>query len=486
MPKNLANEIANQIEDHVSKNKGFASRSFYGDSFSLALLTLTGKLNKENQKALTDSFQKLDQSQRAFHWEFNRYALFHYRNYSGDRTFDPFIDQGKETPTEATNWVLLRCNLNLLIGKQAEKQVETAKKILGKMQLANGLILDEKLVYSFQYHCFMLAMVIEIYEQTQDPFLKERFQKGVSFIRRFILQNGDTLYVGRGQQQLFGYASLVYVLAQAHLITHDETILEEISRLLKFIKSRRLKDGRLPLVLRGAEGEIPDIVDLKNTDYLGWYGYNNYFDYLAFAGYFFQKASETLSSNAPSESNAIGNYSDQTFLRVSHPRYDAVVSRAGGYLSNDLTFPYLVSNGKAITPCFGGEQHAESLYQRNDLSLPYFPKFNRTLRAKSRAWFSGKSLWMVSPLGVMKRTFVFDADEVNIRTQVWSPFKHVQQYLFYDDNVQNNPNRIVGKQYQINCSAPMKKGRQAYCANGELRLYTVNGKDVTLRVKLTK
>lgn len=482
--------IGSFISNRLLANNGFESRSFYAETFSLALLAKTQQLTPTLKNILENKFNEIDKSSKEFHWEFNRYALHEYQEATGDSTFSKFVKKGKFRDIGVTNWVLLRSDVLLKMNRKNPTALIEAKKIISKMQCRNGLIKDEKHTTSFQYHCFSLAMLAELWDLTSDPFFKKAFMKGIDFIRTFILSNGDTLYVGRGQQQLFGYASLLYALSKALAITNDTSLWNDINKVFGFILKKQRPDGSFPLVLRTGESKIPDVVNLYDESCLGWYSYNNYFDYLAFAGFFFYKTCETLTgvegkvTDSHVKEEYQSAYSDTQFRKITKKAYEAVITKLGGYYTNDLAFPYIVYKDKAITPCYGGEQFAESLYDKNDLPLPLFPGFNRTLRAKSVSWLGNNRLSIVSPLGLMKRDYTFDEREVTTETRVWSPYNYVHQYLFYDDIVEIDSGTLAGDGYRIQSSKPLTFLRFAYSATSRLKVYGANGSKMKITLRL--
>lgn len=478
------NAIGEYLSKHLLDKKGFDARTFYGEAFTLALLANTGHLTPTLQKILVEEFDKLDQSSNLFHWEFNHYALLNYQNQTGDTTFSAFINKKQFCNHPVTNWVLLKNRVLLQIDQKNSEACLTAKNIITKMQESSGLVKDEKNTTSFQYHCFSLVMLIELWHLTGNSFFKSTFLKGIQFIRRFILSSGNTLYIGRGQQQIFGYTTLLYALSEAYQITSDSTYLADLNNVFGYMQQFKKSNGTFPLVLREGEATAPFLPDLTDPGYLGWYSYNNYYDYLPFAGFFLFKTYQTLCSseagNLDQNPQDLAHYSDKNFTRVAMHNYDAVLAKPEGYLSNDMAFPYLSTANRTLTPCYGGDQFTKSLFNKNDLPLPYFPRFKRSLRAKSKSWLNDKKLTMVSPLGLMKRSFEFKESKVMTTTRVWTPFKCIQQYLFNEEVKEINPHLFEGNGYTIHSNAPLHFLRDAYSASGRSKVFGTHSKDVTI------
>lgn len=424
-------DLAEFIKSWVKKNNGFKCRSFYGETFALAFLYRENMLDEFSKRCLYNSFDALDKEDSQFHWEFNNYALISYLNESCDDSIRKHLEPLRFKHTPCTNWTLLRSNVRICAGFENEIALKEAKRKIEKFQLDSGLILDDPGVKSFQYHCFSMAMIAEIFCLTKDSFFLNSFLRGVSFIRNFILHNGEALYIGRGQNQSFGYGVLIYILALAYSFSNEKSLLGDIDRVIKFLEKFQRKDGSFPLVLNGVENSIPVKPDLLNEEFVGWYPYNNYFDYLPFFGLFLSKAYEVLikldcSGTITSKASS---YFDSNFLKIVKPRYEAVLAKPGGYWTNDLPIPYIVAKGVSLTPCYGGEQYQTSLYNVKGLPLPFCLDFQKSIRWCSKSFFRGTSLWMVSPLGIMKREFFFEEDRIKIKTRIFSPFKFEHIYL---------------------------------------------------------
>lgn len=233
--------ISDYLSNYLSTRSCFGARSFYGESFTLALLSRTSHLTDDLEEKLLLEFKNKDRSDSQYHWEFNNYAMLEAgRLESSSLRF-------KNTP--CTNWTLLRSNVRFRCNVDVDvASIEVDKKIK-KMQLTSGMILDDPGVRSFQYHCFSAAMLYEIYICTNNNVYLKRFCKAVEFIRNFILPNGDTLYVGRGQQQSFGYASLIYILCGYYSVTKNNSVLGDVENVISLIRKFIRKDGQLEFPL---------------------------------------------------------------------------------------------------------------------------------------------------------------------------------------------------------------------------------------------
>lgn len=468
----LACDVSTFIKNHLNKFESFNSRSFYGETFALNLLYLTNNLNEKIKNILFDNYEKLDKNDSEFHWEFNNYALLYYKLISGDDSVDKFLEPLIFKNTPCTNWTLLRSNSKLMARKDEDLAIKEAKEKIKKYQLESGLILDDPGVKSFQYHCFSMAMISEIYEQTKDDFFKTSFLKGVEFIRHFILSNGETLYIGRGQNQSFGYGALIYILSQAYKYTNDKTLLGDIDLVLNFLLKFQREDGSFPLVMNDLEKSIPRVIDMQNPEFTGWYPYNNYFDYLPFMGFFLAKAYKILQKlNCQNISyRKQKNYRDENFIKIVKSDYEAVLSKPGGYWTNDMPIPFVVHKGESITPMYGGEQFQKSLYNLEGIPLPICLTFNKSCRWKMVSFFKENVLCLISPFGIINRKYNFFDNEIEIITNIFSPFKFKNIYLGLE-----NKNILYGD---------LKFEGYEYSASGKLKKYVNFNKQDRIVIRL--
>ncbi len=484
--RGIAIKIGNYLKSQLARHKGFGERSFYGEAFSLALLAVLKELDSATLQTLTSCFRTLDTKHPEFHWEFNRYALYHYAQLTGDHHFDDIVYDGTFKGTRCTNWSLLRCATRLHLNPRDHAALDEATQITHRAQSRSGLILDEPHVKSFQYHCFSLAMLVEIFAITSDPSILASFDRGMCFIRHFILSEGESLYVGRGQEQSFGYGALAYCLATAYRLQKDSDVLSDLKRVLTYLRGFQRPNGSFPLVLNHEE---PSGITYEDLPPPGWYSYNNFFDYLPFFGYFVAKAAEQLSlcpdTDFVPEENVLRDYRDENYLVIHRPYYEAVVARPGGATPNDLAMPYLVAKGRPILPCYGGEQELDNRYALWNLPLPRFPHFQKTIRQKAIAKLTANGLIMASPLGAMRRRYQFDSDKITVHTRVFSPFVCEHPIAIFSDVKQISPRRFIGDGYEIECNRSLSPAGTTLCAKGVLNLFSTKSRSLMVTIKIT-
>ena len=122
--------IAQHLKDELESGVAFKTRSFYGEAFTLALLSRYELLNDELRQKLYDLIKAKDKTDPEYHWEFVNYALLDYRNRSRDTAFDDLIFPLKFKGTSCMNWSLLRLATKAKAKEvKAEEILEIKKKL---------------------------------------------------------------------------------------------------------------------------------------------------------------------------------------------------------------------------------------------------------------------------------------------------------------------------------------------------------------------
>lgn len=405
--KGIASWLAGQVTEH-----GFPARTFYGESFAIWLWSLfPGEFAREIDALLPRALWQLKREDIQAHPEFNLFALLNYCHTQGlspeevIHVFPPLRN------TANSNWILLgtldRLLWNRLTGKR--QFPETLLRLhtyllLLLQQQKDGLIRDDRLFarwlpvpfpfskggrlgiryvarlrrMSLQYHCFSLALLWDICQLAGWIGLKEAVERGAMALLLFVLPNGDTLYLGRGQQQIFGYAALLYTLAALSNYFSKQEIERPWQRIWNFVSLYQRSDGSFPLVLRHGEYDYPHTVDTSDPRWLGWYSYNNYFDYLPFLGVYLAQTAALISRPKPKVSPVWIKRPEQDlvvtrrYAVIRKANWQATVAAPHGAISHDQPIPYLCLGGKSVLPCFGGEECSPSSYNLSMLPLPYF------------------------------------------------------------------------------------------------------------------
>jgi hypothetical protein len=283
--------LVQHLDRMLDLNTGYPDEPSWGLAFTyLASLIAQrdGNLPLTN-KALAH-LRRQDKTSPNYSWEFVVYAIQTAHKATGIHV-PSGLDCYRAKGTRMLNWFLLRTYNKVLcsrFGAVDKLKLWIASKLY---QDKSGLILDEFKTRSLQYHAFCLFILAELIDSGVDYlWLKQWFIRGVDFSVKQILCDGTSLYLGRGQEQIFGYGALIYVLEYYHskIQVLDEETLDRVSKkLLSFQRD----DGSFPLVLRQRDPELR-CVSFSQDHPAGWYGYNTLYDYQPFLAYCLLKASK--------------------------------------------------------------------------------------------------------------------------------------------------------------------------------------------------
>lgn len=276
--------LVQHLTEKLDKKNGYPDQPSWGYAFSylLAKQSDSPDFSELAKKALIHLEQQ-NHRHPNYSWEFVVFAI---QKLKKQHKFNEVnsLDNYHEKGTRMFNWFLLR-NVNKMF---CEKFTifDKVKFYIGLHLFQNkeGLILDEFKTRSLQYHAFCLFILAHIIEQQpKNIIVRKRFLAGVKCATNHILEDGTSIYVGRGQEQIFGYGSLIYALefCNAYVEPLDEDILNKLTN--KVVNFQR-EDGSYPLVLRKRQPENRDEC-FKSTHPDGWYGYNTLYDYQPFLGY---------------------------------------------------------------------------------------------------------------------------------------------------------------------------------------------------------
>jgi len=483
----FSEKISDYIAAWITQNSSFRLRTFYAETFSLSLLHKHNRLTPEIRQILRNEYNIKNKNDPEFHFEFNNYALTDYLKRSNDLEFHQFLFPLKFKNTPCTNWTLLRSVVRILNGVEIDLALNEAQKKIQIFQMKNGLILDDAQVKSFQYHCFSAAMIYEIFLKTKDLFFKKAFLKSTHFIRHFIMPNGDTLYIGRGQEQSFGMGVLIYILALDYKETNDSSVLGDLQKVISFLEANKKANGTFPLVFNGIEPEIPENYNPMDERFYGWYPYNNYFDYLSFLGLFLSKSFDILKEMniSISRQKLAENYRDSSFIIINKLNYRAVLSLPGGYWTNDLPFPLVFHRDRFQTPMLGGEQFQKSLYNITDLSMPLTKVKNISWRKFGKGFFFKNSLIWVSVFGILIRHYSFSKDYIRVTNYSICFIPSVQSISFYSDLIFLNTLEAKTRNVFIKFSrAPLKKTKGHSPVGALMNVFLPMNHDITMRFDL--
>lgn len=223
-----------------------------------------------------------------YSWEFVVHAMQKARRVAAASVSLPQLEH-RAKGTRMFNWFLLR---------QANRGWFSTSRwwTLVKLRVAralyttrDGFIQDELRTRSLQYHAFCLYVLCELVQQhPRVDFLKDWLVNGVRFSVQHLLPNGSALWLGRGQEQIFGYAALTSAMEFVHARL-EPVPMHALQRVQERLLGFQRQDGSFPLVLRGRQPEPEAACGADGLP--GWYGYNTLYDYLPFLGHALMLAS---------------------------------------------------------------------------------------------------------------------------------------------------------------------------------------------------
>lgn len=224
-----------------------------------------------------------------YHWDFQNYALLETfrllrEDFSEEDTnlWTRELKSSKQNEDNPlTNWIAMRAYASLLRNELFGGTVEKLKYVwrmrrLDKARHEDGCYDDEfNQSRPIQYHVFTLALLHRLYLLNNCPKIKKKFLEGVDYFLKFIDPDGDYNYLGRGQEQIFGYGAGLYVLEAAKLLDAKNASIYQYNRDLMwgYLLSFQ-KNDIFPLVLNSR----------SDAEKFGWYDYHHSTVYVAFLG----------------------------------------------------------------------------------------------------------------------------------------------------------------------------------------------------------
>lgn len=284
------------------------------------------------------------------HGEFNICALLHCRERFGAAPVDVLVRRLRFGGRHSANWMLLRAACRSSPGPLFSPLRSSLEARAALLRYArNGFIADRPGVRSFAYHAFCGALLTGIWERRRVRWAGRAAMRAARAIAPYILPNGDGLYLGRGQEQVFGHGALIYLLEAAAQLSGEDEFCDLADRVFRRLMAFQRRDGSFPLVLREGEPGEPWVPDPSLP---GWYTYNRYADYLPFLACFLIKAAQ-VDMTPPGRVEPVKPHPSLRCWRGG--TYAATLSVPGGATTNDLAFPYVCVGGQSLFPCYGAE-----------------------------------------------------------------------------------------------------------------------------------
>lgn len=365
--------IKDPLEDKILKH------SYTTSFFALLSALIYDKQGEDEwkqkaEKALTAELEIIDREKvenrypSNFHWEFKNYSLINCYILL-ENELEPKLKERlkrcilswRDLNDGSTNWRCMRALSYYLRYKQFRRVRDIIRsklelKIVLNRQTKEGFFPDTSESYSFQYHAYILALLYQYYKHSGDESVRRAFLRGVDFIIDFIDPVGDFNYQGRGQEQIFGYGSLILSLEGAAKLTKNEKYKEAAERVSSYLKRFENDEGAFPLVL-----------DEYQNEKAGWYEYNNLGDYLSFLGVYLLYATyDSIDLTSTDKEQRYTRFYPQLGLFVSCQKNYFIAISAGG-----ITHIY-----PKVLPCTGGpcSPHAPEMERDSESNYlgPYY------------------------------------------------------------------------------------------------------------------
>jgi len=224
-----------------------------------------------------------------YHWDFQNYAFLEVYSLIKDALSEEEKkrwEEGLIHPTEnkenlLTNWIAMRAYSSALRYRLFHRLSDQLRffwrlRLIKKARQKDGCFDDSRnRSRPIQYHVFTLALLHRILRICPNKKIEHDFLDGVRYFIPFVDPEGCFNYIGRGQEQLFGYGVALYVLEAAKSLDRQNTDLvqDAIQRIWHHLIQFK-KNGHFPLVLNVKRDE----------ERFGWYDYHHLTVYEAFLG----------------------------------------------------------------------------------------------------------------------------------------------------------------------------------------------------------
>jgi hypothetical protein len=367
---------------------GFVPGDHYGTShYALAYTGLVSRGIRSDfgviERAL--DFQGRTGSQYAFskaepHWEFNNYAWLETSEILSrigehdlaNRIQNYLLSAPRHIRPFATNWKAMLGHLLIRLGRQTARphlyllgrfyryQVFRAVDHGGSIADIKGLALSRPKgkSYSLQYHLYTAALLARHALVRADSQSRQGALKAAVYASELMDPDGDCNFKGRGQRQIFGYASAIYLFVACAKLEpmRAEFWLGQAGRVFKYLSGWQRKDGSFPLVLH----EFPDDM------HIGWHDYHHLTVYNAFVAAWLslalldlQSTTERIGHTEPKQMSGKQLWYDRPSgtLVARTSAYHICVSKGETYYETDCGFtPHhiWITGMGTICSCPGG------------------------------------------------------------------------------------------------------------------------------------
>jgi hypothetical protein len=301
-----------------------------------------------------------------YHWDFKNVAFAETL-----KVLEPFLSVEERSScrrvlkswkeslqSKVSNWIAMRAYASLLRSGLAAGRIDRWRfrwrlRAVYRHQTADGCFDDNKgMSRPVQYHAYVVALLHRIYRIQPDAELRDRILRGIDYLLPFIDPDGDFNYLGRGHEQIFGYAVALYALEAARVLAPEREFSPYIKRIWSYLLEFK-REGHFPLVLNSC----PD------RERCGWYDYHHLTVYNAFAAAWIMMTHQLKTENLTGESPPAENVffpSTQTAVAACPGAFGVFCGGLPEYLSEAGITPHhlwLEPVGR-IMSCPGGPSPA--------------------------------------------------------------------------------------------------------------------------------
>ncbi|MBN1894367.1 hypothetical protein JW906_07715 [bacterium] len=224
-----------------------------------------------------------------YHWDFQNFALLEAYRLLRDHLSDSekkrwmkAIRRNRENlDNPLTNWIAMRSCVALLRHDLFRQPWDRWRWRLRLNRVFRARYRDgyfdefRGMDKPIQYHAYTLALLHRLYLLRPRKKLKDAILSGTRYLISLTDPEGCFNYVGRGQEQIFGYASALYILEAAQILDPDSAghFAEVAKHIWRYLLSFK-RNGHFPLVLN----------QRQDQERYGWYDYHHLTVYNAFLG----------------------------------------------------------------------------------------------------------------------------------------------------------------------------------------------------------
>lgn len=282
--KRIAFDILTFLNGKLDSERGYPSETSWGYAFTY-LSALKHPFYKDSLLMENSKNSLLTQSpySKNYPWEFIVFALIESKEITYTSINHP-AENLKKKGTRVLNWRLLNFSNKINFKRYSFIDNFYFQYLMNKYQREDGLLQDHLKTRSLQYHNFSLFILLKILEKKRNlNWLDKHIHKAINLSKSMIFADGTCNFIGRGQEQIFGYGAFIGSLKiYSKIYNKDHSNIEK--KITNKLRKYQRKDGSFPLILRSWDKENQNI-NYDSHKPAGWYSYNSVFDYLPFLAY---------------------------------------------------------------------------------------------------------------------------------------------------------------------------------------------------------